>query len=524
MADFNFSDVASKVQPPPQMSLADMVNLARGAQAYQQAGQINPLALRQQLAETEFAEQQKPQLLRQSAVATKLAEETLDPKIKQQLAQTLLAETQAKSGQLKLSGEKLQNVLNISSARASDREVLGLSQLALSQDSKTASEAKKRLHQLNAEDFQTAIKSGLSVPEALEAFGHITAKIDTAPNQLPNLYQNATRIGTGAQGLLTQQAPATTSLATGQVGQVNPLQGTITPMSGYNPGSVFELNGVKYQMNEKGVPIPVGQESTTPLPTGAPSGTPQGAPSMKPKGILPEDLSKPKPRFEPLVQEDMKVPNQGIVQLNTQQKERYDEGDKEQKAATELAQTAEESKQTTRQIKKNIQATAGSAPEKLLRNGKQWVAGNEELDKLVKNLADNQLRQAKLMGLDTVHEQSVSDKANGSENITSGALRSIVDRAEATTTAFDKYSKSLDKYIESKGTYNGRVNVRNFKRAWKDNYDPRIFMIQNINQSNLTDKAKQNEIEKVLSDASDKEIERLTLKSKNIKRLEKGDF
>jgi len=51
----NFSDVASKVQPPQNMSIADMLTMARGAQAYQQAQQINPLALQQQQQTTQSA-------------------------------------------------------------------------------------------------------------------------------------------------------------------------------------------------------------------------------------------------------------------------------------------------------------------------------------------------------------------------------------------------------------------------------------------------------------------------------------
>ena len=41
MAGFNFSPIT--VQPQPQTSLGDMLNIARGAQAYQQAQQVNPL-------------------------------------------------------------------------------------------------------------------------------------------------------------------------------------------------------------------------------------------------------------------------------------------------------------------------------------------------------------------------------------------------------------------------------------------------------------------------------------------------
>ena len=91
MADFSFSDVASKVQPPPQMSLADMVNLARGAQAYQQAQQTNPLAVRKQEAET------------------KLAEETLNPNIEKAKAESNRALTQLNSEQVKNLREQLSN-------------------------------------------------------------------------------------------------------------------------------------------------------------------------------------------------------------------------------------------------------------------------------------------------------------------------------------------------------------------------------------------------------------------------------
>jgi len=48
MADINpITPVATGIQPAPQMSLGDMMNFARQGQAYQQAEQMNPLALQQ---------------------------------------------------------------------------------------------------------------------------------------------------------------------------------------------------------------------------------------------------------------------------------------------------------------------------------------------------------------------------------------------------------------------------------------------------------------------------------------------
>ncbi len=48
MADLSVTPVASQIKPPQVTSLADMVNLARGAQAFRQSEQMNPMLLEQQ--------------------------------------------------------------------------------------------------------------------------------------------------------------------------------------------------------------------------------------------------------------------------------------------------------------------------------------------------------------------------------------------------------------------------------------------------------------------------------------------
>lgn len=48
MATFNVPMLGTEIKPVPQTSLGDMLGIARGAQAYQQAEQVNPLALQQQ--------------------------------------------------------------------------------------------------------------------------------------------------------------------------------------------------------------------------------------------------------------------------------------------------------------------------------------------------------------------------------------------------------------------------------------------------------------------------------------------
>ena len=94
MADYGFNtDLGPKAQQS--MSLGDMINLARGAQAYQQAQQINPLQLRQQ------------------AAATKLAEETLQPEIEQKKATS-------ESTKLKLSTEQTNTLYGLAGGVLND--------------------------------------------------------------------------------------------------------------------------------------------------------------------------------------------------------------------------------------------------------------------------------------------------------------------------------------------------------------------------------------------------------------------
>jgi len=56
MADFTVPMLGTEVKPVPQTSLGDMLNIARGAQAYQQAQQINPLELQAKQQSTRTGE------------------------------------------------------------------------------------------------------------------------------------------------------------------------------------------------------------------------------------------------------------------------------------------------------------------------------------------------------------------------------------------------------------------------------------------------------------------------------------
>ena len=66
--------VALGIKPPTPMSLGDMISIARGAQAYQQAEQANPLALQKAQMEIEQAQKMNPLAVREKSAQTTTAE------------------------------------------------------------------------------------------------------------------------------------------------------------------------------------------------------------------------------------------------------------------------------------------------------------------------------------------------------------------------------------------------------------------------------------------------------------------
>jgi len=76
MADY--TPVASLSKPPQAMTLAEMMNFANSAQAYQQAQKINPLQVQQYQQIVEQAKTMNPELLQQARQTSRIGELALD--------------------------------------------------------------------------------------------------------------------------------------------------------------------------------------------------------------------------------------------------------------------------------------------------------------------------------------------------------------------------------------------------------------------------------------------------------------
>jgi hypothetical protein len=253
-------------------------------------------------------------------------------------------------------------------------------------------------------------------------------------------------------------------------------------------------------------PQPAPQQRTTQMPQQAP----QKAPAGSTGGTL--------------VKEDMPVAKGGLVQMNTQQQARYAAGQRLFEDAATANQNAADQGAILRSIKQNLAQAQSSKPGQLLRQGGKFLAGNEQLDTLLKDLSQNQLLQAKMMGgVDSVNAQNTVAVANGSGDIDPKALAKIVERSDATRLAAQMYNQGLSAY-KGRDVYNSHIHADNFQQAWKSNYDPRIFMVENINSSNRTAKEKQDDIKRIVGIATPTELKELKQKAINIRRLQTGDF
>lgn len=443
MADYQFN---TNLGPAQQQgtNIADMVNLARGVQAYQQAEQVNPLAAQKAQMEIEQLKQTNPLAVRKAKAETGTAELGLSS-----------AQTEKLYG---LAG----GVLNDPRLKSKEpSEVMG-----------ALYEAKQRA----------------------STYGLPAETVDGVFNPLFQVAQkNPTAVRQSINNIVQSRLPAESQTA---------LQ----------TGGTVEINGVKYQYAPaSGRLEQIGGGNAAPTAPATPS--PQATPVEKPV--------QTKSTGSDLIKLDM--PMSGI-QMNTQQSERYSLGQKDFENANERQVISRDSALASQQIKKSLKEAAGSKPGQIVRQAGQAFFGNPELDTLVKNLAEQQIRQAKLMGLKSVSAEDDLKKANGSENITAEALAHIVDRAEAMNLAANKYNQALTKMQEKYGKQNAYIHNDNFQRAWSNNYDPVAFLVQNINASNIPKKEKEKAIDYYTEGMSQDQLDDLAKKMKNLKRLERGDF
>ena len=522
MADFNFN-LTPNIK---QNSLGDMVNMASGIQNFQQAQQMNPLALEKAQIENQVLKQKNQERLGLQDFMSNPDNWQTNGRIDMDKINKVIPKIAP------LTGTEVIN--SLSGLHKSQTEATQAKQGLNQSQRQRIAEIDNSLGMAGVNDPNQVIKAYQSFikrsPEDTDIHRLLNAKIDLLKQAKPGahitddlLAESAATLPVSEQ-LSTFGQKATQQSLGGAVGEV--LQ-TPRGIKGEAPTAKFtgnqeptvlgpaivEISGVKYyatpSQTKGGAPTltPVG--GGQPVTQGAPKATVQTAPQ-----------ATQAPQKAPLIVEDMPVPSGGIPQLNDFQKQRYESGTKLIKDSVDAANAAKEGEETSRQVKNYMGAAAGSAPGQMLRKAGQWVAGDPQLEILTKNLADQQLRNMQIMGAKTDAASADVKAASGKADLTREGLQAIVDRTDASNTAVAAFQKGLKRYTDQ--GLNGIVHADKFKQAWADNYDVRIFKAMNIERSNMPKAQKDLERQKLLKGLSDKQLKDLRDMADNIERLENG--
>ena len=245
-----------------------------------------------------------------------------------------------------------------------------------------------------------------------------------------------------------------------------------------------------------------------------------GGQPMQPTG---ETSAKPMPK---LVQEDTSMNYTGPanpLNMNKYQEDAYAKGKLNVTEANMTVKSVKDLQQSVRKVDEYIGSATGAGLVQKLQAGGKWAWGNPELDSLVKNIAQVQARNASIMGLDkTDSARDLNAKLSGSEKIDPQALAGVMQQVKAEATAAELYTAGLNKFVEKRGDVNGYIQQQKFQNKWAEHYDPRIFQVDNIAQSNLPEPEKEAKIKDITSRMSKDEFAKYKEDRLVVHRLAKG--
>jgi hypothetical protein len=392
MADFSVSDVASRVKGPEGMSLADMMNMAIGAQTFKQREKINPLLERQQ-----------------SAVTTE-AEETLQPKIARTKAESQRSVYEADKAGVDLK----QHYVNIGR---------GLFGGFLTDPDFINGNADKMISKI--EGAKSYAETVLGVPkDILSNSDRIVDMIRKNPSDGYQYIKNGV--------LQSGQNQAQTNLVTPSVQNINNVPysytaaGNVATPLGVNP------NQPQVQPN---APMVQPQQTVTPADMNKPAYS-QKAPLPYPTRAAGQPYA-PAPTEKADQDFGVAYKNSLIGRQSTLTTDRRNI-DEVLKVATEL--------------EKSSLPTSGIAGA-VRRKVATW-AGDPTYTQLSKDLANTTLTNLKTLGLSTDADKNLISAANGDFTYPPEVLKNIAKRAKADMTNIDMQANAANKFSQAYGDNN----------------------------------------------------------------------
>ena len=156
------------------------------------------------------------------------------------------------------------------------------------------------------------------------------------------------------------------------------------------------------------------------------------------------------------------------------------------------------------------------------RSFANWI-GDPTYKQLSKDIANVQIANIKAMGgsMDTVSGQALSRMASGDETFPPEVLLSIARRADADITNLDMMATGLQRHFQKFGDN----NAKRFQQMWSANADSRIFELINISRDIKDPQKRQEYAEKLLGNLDETQRQDLFRKYNNVVKLSKtGDL
>lgn len=417
MADLNFPQPAANFKPAPQMSLMDMLNMARGAQAYQQSQQMNPIELQKAQAELSKFQAISPLDIRRTAAETKVSEETAPTRIQAQQFATETAGVGTESAKLDFANKQTTAIAN---------RLTGLINNPLVIASEQNSQA------VNKEQLASTLKK--YAEEQAKALGIPKEKAD----QLIEPYiEQATTNTAGLRQFLKEKLLTTLDQGS-RLGAIEPKgQGINTGVGGYTvqtgqfgaqqPGQILPGTAFESQI-PTGTPITLGE--------GNPYGLPVGTQILKPPvSQAPQNAGPMVGALAPQVAETIKT-NTAVA-------------NEDWKQTMAAAQTAPQRIATFQNIKKLAPEsfTAVGGEKKALASGianalgiSAYEAENTATQELIKNT-----KLLAIAGGNTDAARQLAEAANPNNKMNVPAIKNIADMM----IGVEKMNLARQKYLAS---------------------------------------------------------------------------
>jgi hypothetical protein len=469
MATINIDpSISLGVKPPAVMTLPELLNTARSAQAFQREKEV-------------FPEQ-----VEQARIAT-------------QTART--GQEQAAFG---LSKDQENRVMGLVGGYRNDPRI-------------TSGDPDKALEAMNEiRSKAIAVGIGESRVDDLMRMGFAIAQNN--PKRLGQYFDNIIQSQAGAGSQLGLQTPEIVESG-GQPGVFRRGPGTVEPLP--MPGAPAPTPAPMAAPTP--APRGVTSEDMT-APMGARAPAPQTAPAMAPtSGEMVQPTTERLPLIHPVRKAG--VPFAQLAEEETDRKAGSD-------LRTNLVQRQSELVTARRNLQEVVRTAQKLEEESVLpetgpigaikRGFANWV-GDPTYKQLSKDIANVQIANIKAMGgsMDTVSGQALSRMASGDETFPPEVLLSIARRADADITNLDMMATGLQRHSQKFGDN----NAKRFQQMWSANADSRIFELMNISRDIKDPQKRKEYAEKLLGNLDESQRQDLFRKYNNVVKLSKtGDL